>query len=176
MLCNVPVQRSSPPNNQSKNASLDLFSRLLRVSWLRWDTVDDSPVLTPMESSIKINIFGNKKAIDDLPDVPVDKSLQACLISKSLVNRLGVPYEAIPTTSITDSTGRMHTVIGKVELRWHRRGSAKSHDERFSVVDSLATVVILGASALPKSSESDVHPIGLNEQTEGTAHVIAFSL
>jgi len=138
--------------------------------------VDDSPVLTPMESSIKINILSNEEVVDDLPDVPVDKILQACLISKALVHRLGVHYEAVPKSSVTDSTGRTHTVIGKIELRWHRRESARSHHQRFSVVDTLSTDVILGASALPKGKESDVHTLGLNQQTEGTALVIRFSL
>jgi len=166
------VQHIIPSQTLSKNASLDLFSHLLRVFWLRWDLVDDSPVLTPMESTIEINIFSNGEAAGDLPGVPVDKSLQACLISKSLVNRLRVSYEATPGSTVTDATGRTHTVIGKVELRWNRRDSAKSHPQRFLVVDSLPTHVILGASALPKSRESDVHPTGVGPQSEGTAKLI----
>ena len=100
-----------------------------------------------METTIKINIFGNKEVAEALPAVPVDKTLQASLVSKSLVNRLSVPYEGTPASTVTDSTGRKHTVMGKVELRWHRSDSTKSQTQRFSVVDSLATDVILGASA-----------------------------
>lgn len=159
-----------------KIASLDIFSHILRVFWLRRNIVDDSPVLTPMESSIKINILGDEEVVDDLPQVPVDKNLQACLISKTLVHRLGARYEAVPKSSVTDSTGRTHAVIGEVKLRWHRRESSRSHLQIFSVVNTLSTEVILGASALPKDKESDVRIVGLNKQTEGTALVIRFSL
>lgn len=138
--------------------------------------MDDSPVLTPMESSIEINILGDEEVVGDLPDVPVDKYLQACLISKTLVHRLGARYEAVPKSSVTDSTGRTHAVIGKVELRWHRRESSRSHLQMFSVVNALSTDVILGASALPRGKESDVHMLGVTKQTEGNALVIRFSL
>lgn len=176
--CYAPSQCSSCLHLicNRKTASLDIFSHLLRVFWLRRNIVDDSPVLTPMETSIKINILSNEEVVDDLPDVPVDKHLQACLISKSLVHRLGARYEAVPKLSVTDSTGRTHAVIGKVELRWHRRESSRSHLQIFSVVNALSTHVILGASALPKGKESDVHTLGLNKQTEGDTFLICFSL
>ena len=124
-------------------------------------------MLTPMESSIKINLFTDEGALFELEDVRVDKNLQTCLISKALVDRLQARYEASSSNpSAVKSGGQTYNVIGTVKLNWHRRDSPKSHLETFSVVESASALVILGRNALPKSKEPDVHPLGLEQQNE----------
>lgn len=120
-----------------------------------------------MESSIKINILSDEEVITDLADVPVDKSLQTSLISKALVERLGTSYNASSTSSVVTSGGRSYNIVGTVKLSWHRRESAKSHPETFSVVDSKSALVVLGRNALPKDKEPDIHPLGVEQQSEG---------
>ena len=119
-----------------------------------------------MEDSIKISLFSDE-ALTELGDVPVDKSLQTCLISKALVERLQARYEVSSSNpSAVRSGGQTYNVIGTVKLNWHRRDSAKSHLETFSVVDSASAIVIFGRNALPKSKEPDIHPLGLERQNE----------
>lgn len=69
-----------------------------------------------------------------------------------------------------DSKNVRHSPVGRVDLRWSRQETAKSHAETFYVVDRAEPLVILGAPAFVEdvpSAGQTIHPIGLKQQTAG---------
>ena len=99
-----------------------------------------------------------------------DVELEISIISRSLLDRLGVTYRSCHEELIQDSKKRFHSPIGRLELRWHQRDKAKSFLETFFVVESVDSFVILGASAISKAKQCmacDIHTLGLKKQTAG---------
>ena len=150
------------------NFSLARYPHFWRIFWLRRDTISDSPVLTPMEATIDLSIYTDKFKFFNQDQVPVDRSLEDCIISKAVVvNRLNVQYNPIPTRSIKDATSNVHSLIGKVELQWHKKDTFKTQIHTFYVVDSMSEWVRMGMNAVPKAKEPDIDTLGLQKQTDG---------
>lgn len=149
------------------NFSLARYPHFFRVFWLRRDTTSESPVLTSMEATIDLSIYTDKLKVFNRDKVPVDRALQVCIISKAVVvNRLDVEYNPIQKRSIKDATSTVHSLIGNVELQWHKKDSCKTQIHTFYVVDSTSEWVRMGMNAVPKPSESDVDTLGLQNQTD----------
>ena len=119
------------------------------------------------KSGISIIVFADTGEIIKVDDVSIDVSLQTCLISKSLVNELGVEYRAFQQGFAPDDVEDIKPIIGKVELQWHRRESGKPYTEIFDVVDTTSSLVVL--RSIPEEEGSEVFSLGLEEQTEGMA-------
>lgn len=99
-----------------------------------------------------------------------DKSLPFSIISRGMLTQLGVTYTSCQEETVKDAKGAQHSPVGKVDLRWHKKGLGKSHAEPFRVVDNNTSIVILGATAFPNSTKSaggSVQPIGVHHQTAG---------
>ncbi|KAL8983369.1 MAG: hypothetical protein Q9177_004996 [Variospora cf. flavescens] len=87
-----------------------------------------------------------------------------------MLAKVRVNYTPCHQDPVRDSMNTVHSPVGKVELRWYKKGKGKSHAETFYVVDRPQPLVILGATAfgdknIPTGKE--IHPIGLKEQTAG---------
>ena len=167
--CRDSVQRLFQLQFSPPIAILDFIRPIVRIFWLRQNTAADESVLMPKEECVDITIISDAEKTISLNNVPADKSLDAYLISKAKAELLSAPYMGTTTlqTSVTDSKGHKHTVIGKVELGWHKRDSSKSFRCDFLVVEVLSTGAMLGKDTLQKAKESTAHPIGLNKQTAG---------
>lgn len=63
----------------------------------------------------------------------------------------------------------MHVSKKYIDLRWHKKGEARSFPERFYIVDGLETHVELGSTANNDKdlSKKNVHVLGLEPQTAG---------
>ncbi|KAL9035829.1 MAG: hypothetical protein Q9180_004639 [Flavoplaca navasiana] len=97
-----------------------------------------------------------------------DKTLPFSIISRGMLNQLGVNYTPCNVERVKDAKGDQYSPVGKVDLRWHRKGAGKSHPEPFRVVDQNNSIVILGGPAFPKSVKppgGSVQPIGTHKQT-----------
>lgn len=87
-----------------------------------------------------------------------------------MLNQLGVKYTPCNVETVKDAKGDQYSPVGKVDLRWNRKGAGKSHPEPFRVVDQNNSIVILGGPAFPKSVKpppGSVQPIGAHKQTAG---------
>ena len=123
-----------------------------------------------MEERLNLVIYADTQEEPiPLKDVRIDRTLQECIISKALVNRLGLEgkYNVTPSKIIKDAEGKAHSIIGDVHLKWHRPESRKTRPQKFLVVDSMSEIIILSADAHPKAKELDVHTLGLEKQTDG---------
>lgn len=99
-----------------------------------------------------------------------EETLSYSIISKGMLAKVRVNYTPCHQDPVRDSMNTVHSPVGKVELRWYKKGKGKSHAEPFYVVDRPQPLVILGATAfvdknIPAGKE--IHPIGLKEQTAG---------
>ncbi|KAL8894604.1 MAG: hypothetical protein Q9192_004187, partial [Flavoplaca navasiana] len=172
-----------PPNG------VDYYSKLLRLGWLRRDTPRASPNLTmavristqplPMssdgnlsqESQGKVDIVlfpEQEEGEDGAIQALTDKTLPFSIISQGMLTMLGVKYTTCYVETVKDAKGEQYSPVGKVDLRWHRKGVGKSHPEPFRVVDQNNSIVILGGPAFPKSVKppgGSVQPIGAHKQT-----------
>ena len=119
------------------------------------------------ESCIDIVVFSSTEQSEESTKAWVDDSLPASLISKSLVDRLGVRYAEHQYDAVADQPQKTHSPLGHVELHLHRSDVPKSQPETFWVVDTIASVVLRRA-AVPRKKESNVLTLGLEPQTEGT--------
>ncbi|KAL8889194.1 MAG: hypothetical protein Q9215_003493 [Flavoplaca cf. flavocitrina] len=163
--------------SKQQSSSLDFLARVLRSGWLRRDTPSESPSLTPMESQAEVNIrvFPEKEIPENRDDDGVitaqsDKSLPISIISKGMLDRLGVVCTPCQQQTVTDSRNVQHSPVGKVTLRWHKTDGAKSYSDVFFVVDRQSRQVILGNTAFPagnckQPSGSNIYPIGVHPQT-----------
>lgn len=125
-------------------------------------------------SGVDVAVFADTEEIVKVDNVLVDESLPMSLISKSMVNDLGVEYEAAEHGDCQDEdSDEVKTIIGKVELQWHRRGSGRSHRELFNVVDTTSSLFVL--KSLPKEG-SEVFSFGLDQVTEGNRTTVSFVL
>ncbi|KAI4262913.1 MAG: hypothetical protein L6R42_001920, partial [Xanthoria sp. 1 TBL-2021] len=126
------------------------------------------------QANIDIIVFPEKEVSEDSDgsiQAQSDKALPYSIISKGMLDRLGVTYTSCQKGAVKDSRNVQHSPIGKVALRWHKNEQGKSYSEIFFVVDSQTALVILGATAFPKSSQSsgaNIYPIGVQPQTAGT--------
>ena len=109
-------------------------------------------------------------------EVPIraqsDGVLPISIISKPMVSQLQVSSGPCQQMTVKDSKHNSYSPTAKVELRWHRKGSPKSHPEVFYVVEAKIPLVILGRNAFPQvnqSTGSEIHAIGLQPQTAGMA-------
>ncbi|KAL8950146.1 MAG: hypothetical protein Q9222_003800 [Ikaeria aurantiellina] len=97
-----------------------------------------------------------------------DHTLKYSIISKGMLNKLKLGCTACQKETIKDSRNNSFSLMGKVDLRWHKKDLGVSHAETFYVVATTTPLVILGATAFAGSSQSNptnVHPVGLNKQT-----------
>ncbi|KAL8840378.1 MAG: hypothetical protein Q9176_003871 [Flavoplaca citrina] len=97
-----------------------------------------------------------------------DKNLPFSIISRGMLNQLGVKYTACYVETVKDAKGNQYSPVGKVDLRWHKKGVGKSHPEPFRVVDQNNSIVILGGPAFPNSVKpagGSVQPVGAHKQT-----------
>ena len=88
-----------------------------------------------------------------------------------MLDQLGISYGECHETLATDSDKKAHTILGKIDLRWHVSGKAKSFPETFFVVESMNPSVILGSraiSVLNQREEHEIHVLGLEKQSAGT--------
>lgn len=122
----------------------------------------------PEESSINVCIYagGGDNEIE-CANIPIDATLPFCIISKRWVDHLGVKYNPAQKTSVTDATGAAHSIIGNVDLLWHRTSLTKSNPEKFLVVDSKTQLIKMRKNAISKGKEKEVDTVGLKKQTEG---------
>lgn len=87
-----------------------------------------------------------------------------------MLSQLGVKYTSCQGEAVKDAKGAQYSPVGKVDLRWHKKGVGKSHAEPFRVVEQSTSIVILGASAFLNSTQPSggtVQPIGVHQQTTG---------
>ena len=152
--------------------SLAIFPRLWRVFWIRRDTVSESPVLTPMESSIDITVFVDNDEKEESTRALVDPKLPSSIISKALVEKLQPGWRPSQQPLIKDSQGKAYSPIGQVELNWHRKDVPKTNQQTFFVVDLPDTSVVFGANAVPPESGPPISALGLKPQTDGMTDYI----
>ncbi len=102
----------------------------------------------------------------------VDPSLPFSIVSKGMLDQIGEKHTLCKKNPATDAKGVVHTPVGEVDLRWHKKELGKSHSEHFYVVDKPKSIVILGATAFQAHTQSaggSVQPIGMEQQTAGTS-------
>ncbi|KAL9618746.1 MAG: hypothetical protein Q9204_008364, partial [Flavoplaca sp. TL-2023a] len=126
------------------------------------------------QAEVDIRVFPEKEIPENRDDdgaitAQSDKSLPISIISKGMLDRLGVPCTPCQQQTVTDSRNVQHSPVGKVTLRWHKTDGAKSYSDVFFVVDRQSRQVILGKTAFPagnckQSSGSNIYPIGLCPQ------------
>ncbi|KAL9037228.1 MAG: hypothetical protein Q9180_003839 [Flavoplaca navasiana] len=152
----LAVTSSQPAILQQQSFSLDYLSRVWRFGWLRRDTPSESPSLTTMEShtTVEIVVFPEKEISEDghgdgAITAQSDKSLPFSIISKGMLDRLGVTYTPCQQMTVTDCKNIQHSPIGKIKLRWHKSEGAKSYSEEFFVENTKSPQVILGETAFP---------------------------
>ena len=170
---------------------VDYQSKPLRLGWLRRVTPRKNPNLTMGVKIISIlssfnlnnNAFQESQGKVDIVLFPEeeegedgaiqalsDKTLPFSIVSRGMLKQLGVQYTTCDVETVKDAKGDQYSPVGKVDLRWHRKGAGKSHPEPFRVVDQNKSIVILGGPAFPKSvkpPEGSVKPIGAHKQTAG---------
>ncbi|KAL8819673.1 MAG: hypothetical protein Q9223_001944 [Gallowayella weberi] len=160
-----------PPSEPS--FSLALFSRLWGLGWFRRDTPSENPSLTTkeMQADVNITLFSELEQPEDSDGAvraQSDHSLPFSIISRPMLQRLGVKWTPGKKETVKDTRGVPHSPVGEVNLRWHKQGLGKSHPETFYVVESSNVFVILGSTAFPNSIQAtggNVQPIGVHEQT-----------
>ena len=180
---------------QHQSSSLDYWSGLWRLFWLRKNTPRESPGLTAMvcqryspsigdradwlftqesNADIDIIVFPEQAVSEDSDGsirAQTNRSLPYSIISTGMLERLGIEdYPPCQKAAVTHRNVQ-HFPNGKVTLRWHKEESGKSHSEVFFVVDTHTALVILGATAFPNSSQSsggNIFPVGVAAQTAGT--------
>ncbi|KAL8703096.1 MAG: hypothetical protein Q9201_003710 [Fulgogasparrea decipioides] len=125
------------------------------------------------QATIDIVVFPERQEFDDSDGsirAQSDEALQCSVISQEMINRLRVTYTPGQKAVVKDSRNVQHSLVGKVDLRWHRKGQGKSHPETFFVEDSATPMVILGATAFQKSYQlagANAFPVGVEQQTGG---------
>ncbi|KAI4185664.1 MAG: hypothetical protein L6R41_003992 [Letrouitia leprolyta] len=125
------------------------------------------------QANIKIRVFpvrDEPEGSDGAVTAQTDKSLPCSIISTAMLARVGTEYVPRQATAVKDAKNNTHTLIGQVDLRWYKEGTARSHPRTFHVVQGAAPMVILGAPdfvAGDQSSAGQTLPIGLHQQTTG---------
>ncbi|KAL8670139.1 MAG: hypothetical protein Q9168_005304 [Polycauliona sp. 1 TL-2023] len=102
-----------------------------------------------MEAKLDIVLFPERDPEGDSVDVQalVDESLPFSIISRETLEGTGASYTSCLVKTVKDARGVQFSPIGKVDLRWHKKGFPKSHGESFRVVDEGLPLAILGATA-----------------------------
>ena len=117
--------------------------------------------------SIEIVVFGDTEETEQLTNAKVDRGLPISIISRAMTERLRAKPKLTQKVLIKDSKGKAYTLIGEVDLLWHRRTATRTNPQTFFVVDLSGLVVILGANAISPDSSSYINPVGLKTQTDG---------
>ncbi|KAL8775247.1 MAG: hypothetical protein Q9209_000253 [Squamulea sp. 1 TL-2023] len=73
----------------------------------------------------------------------VDKDMLHPILQKSVLDILELQYTPCTALQIKDKKGRNHTLIGCVDLVWHKTGYHTEHDETFYVVESGSPDIVL---------------------------------
>ena len=106
-----------------------------------------------------------------------DPNLSISIISLEFVHRLGLVYTTCQHDPVKGSQPKTYMPIGKVELRWHKEGEAKSYPETFYIVESTDDDVILGRASFSEEDEarrSLIHTLALAPQTAGRSQALSY--
>lgn len=83
---------------------------------------------------------------------------------------LQLGYTEPQRETVEDSEHKLYSPIGQLQLRWYKKGRARSHPETFYVVEMTACEVILGATASSETTDANdsaIRILGLDQQTTG---------
>ncbi|KAL8719569.1 MAG: hypothetical protein Q9225_003443 [Loekoesia sp. 1 TL-2023] len=125
------------------------------------------------QSNVDIIVFPERDESEDSEGsitAQADKSIPYSIISTGMLNRLRVKYTACQKEAVKDCKDTTYSPMGKVDLRWYKKDTVKSHPQTFYVVDQTTSLVILGAPAFAASSQSGggkLYPVGVHKQTPG---------
>lgn len=120
-----------------------------------------------MNSFVDIVIFSDSEEWDAPLCAKSDKTLPISLISRATVARLQLGYTEPQRETVEDSEHKLYSPIGQLQLRWYKKGRARSHPETFYVVEMTACV-ILGATASSETTDANdsaIRTLGLDQQT-----------
>lgn len=67
-----------------------------------------------------------------------------------------------------DKKGRIHTPIGRIDLKWHKIGHLKEYTDTFYVVESGGPRVVIKKTR-ENGTDNAARPLGLGAQTPGMA-------
>lgn len=123
-----------------------------------------------MNSFVDIVIFSDSEEWDAPLCAKSDKTLPISLISRATVAHLQLGYTEPQRETVEDSEHKLYSPIGQLQLRWYKKGRARSHPETFYVVEMTACEVILGATASSETTDANdsaIRTLGLDQQTTG---------
>ncbi|KAL8832284.1 MAG: hypothetical protein Q9170_004941 [Blastenia crenularia] len=117
---------------------------------------------------VKIVLFpGNIESHIEI-HADVDESTPVSIVSRSVLHGLHVDCKPCEAIDIQDGRHETYHAIGKVELQWHKVGSAKQYAEIFYVVESDTNWVKMGKTAFPAVNEEagdGAYPLHLAKRT-----------